>query len=480
MSILTDQGYIISKKEISEQKLKEIKSELKVKPFIRGARARFTKSFKIYLENDKKICIPKFYGLKKLGKPKKIELLPGKDIKLTFSGNMRDYQINLIEKIIPNILNQEGGIISLPPGRGKTVIALNILSRIKKKTLVIVHKTFLLNQWDQRIKQFLPNAKVGIIQGPVVDIEDKDIVIGMLQSISLKDDYNDDVFDDFGLIIADEVHHLGAEKFSKIFQKASAPYIIGLSATPFRDDKLEKVIKYYIGDIIHYEAPKVNQDITVKLYKFTVKHSKYDVVFNKHTKEVQVSTMITNITEIEERNIFICNLIKDCREVKERKILIFSDRRDHLDNLQEKINKLNIGTTSQYVGGLKQKVLDDAEKAEIIFSTYSMSSEALDISSLNTVILATPRRKVEQSTGRILRNEKGKYLAQPLIIDIIDSLKPFTSQSYERKSYYKKITKDINSLKYDNGQIIEEKNKIVNKKNNELSDEEDLFLSDSD
>lgn len=487
MSILCDQGYIVSKNDITEQLLKEIKKELKVKPFVRGARAKFTKGFKIYLENDKKLCIPKFYGIKKLGKPKKIDLSPGKDISLNFNGSMRDYQIELINKILPVIKRQEGGIISLPPGRGKTVIALNLLSKIKKKTLVIVHKTFLLNQWEKRINQFLPDAKVGIIQGPTVDTDGKDIVIGMLQSISLKDDYSDDVFDDFGLIISDEVHHLGAEKFSKIFQKASAPYMIGLSATPFRDDKLEKVIQYYIGDIIHYEEPKINQAIICKLYKFTMKHAKYEVVFNKYTKEVQISTMITNLTELEERNKFIISLIKEARENTSRKLLILSDRRDHLDYLQTKVDELDIGTTSQYVGGLKQKILDEAEEANIIFSTYSMSSEALDISSLNTVILATPRRKVEQSTGRILRAEKGKYLAQPLIIDIIDSLRPLTSQSYGRKSYYKKITKpkDIHIYKYKDGEVTEEAQRVSSKKSSkssidENSDNESLFLSDSD
>ena len=493
-SILCNQGYIINKKDLSEKQLKEIKNELKVKPFTRGKRGQFAKRFKIYMENNDKLAIPKFYGINKLGSPKKTDLLSGKDINLKFNGDMRDYQLNLINKIMPVIMNQKGGIISLPPGRGKTVIALNILSRVKKKTLVIVHKTFLLNQWEKRINQFLPDAKVGIIQGPKVDIEGKDIVIGMLQSISLKDDYDDDVFDDFGFIISDEVHHLGAEKFSKVFQKASAPYMIGLSATPFRDDKLDKVIQYFIGDIIHYEAPKVNQEINVDIYKFTMKHEKYEIVLNKYTKEVQISTMITNISEMEERNEFICGLIEKCREVKERKVLVLSDRREHLNNLQEKVDKLDIGTTSQYVGGMKQKLLDESEKANIIFSTYSMSSEALDISSLNTVILATPRRKVEQSTGRILRKEKGEYLVQPLIIDVIDSLRPFTAQSYGRKTYYKKITKGdfIRNFKYEKGEIIEEKSKkssnkkssskkSSNKKENLIeSDEESLFISDSD
>ena len=121
-----------------------------------------------------------------------------------------------------------------------------MISELKKKTLVVVHKTFLLNQWKNRIEQFLPNTKVGIIQGKIIDIEDKDIIIGMLQSLSLKDDYPDDLFDDIGTIIFDECHHLSAEKFSQILRKISVPYMIGLSGTPYRNDKLEKVFEYYI------------------------------------------------------------------------------------------------------------------------------------------------------------------------------------------------------------------------------------------
>ena len=86
-----------------------------------------------------------------------------------------------------------------------------------------------------------------------------------------------------------------------------------------------------------------------------------------------------------------------------------SDRLDHLDYMLNKVNELDIGTSDKYIGGMKQEKLDIAEKADIIFSTYSMSSEALDISSLNTIILSTSRKNVEQSVGRILRNQKPPY-----------------------------------------------------------------------
>ena len=184
-------------------------------------------------------------------------------------------------------------------------------------------------------------------------------------------------------------------------------------------------------------------------------------------------------------------LIKKCREDISRKLLILSDRLDHLDFMKNKIDELDCGTTSKYIGGMKQQKLDIAEQADIIFSTYSMSSEALDISSLNTIILSTSRRNVEQSVGRILRNQKGNYLAHPLVIDVVDSLRTFTNQGYTRKTYYKKITNfdNIVTYSYKEGEIIEEPRKerkqTTNKETSKFVDldeeaeDESLFI-DSD
>ena len=132
-SVLCNQGYIITKKNISEEKLKDIKKDLKVKPFIPGSRGKFSKSFKIYFENNEKLCIPKFYGLSNFGKPSLIDFMNSKNINLDFAGNLRDYQIKVIDTVLPKIKDQKGGTISLPPGRGKTVIACKLISDLKKK-----------------------------------------------------------------------------------------------------------------------------------------------------------------------------------------------------------------------------------------------------------------------------------------------------------------------------------------------------------
>ena len=349
-SVLCNRGYVIQKNKYSEEIINNIKKDLNVKPFIRGARSIKAEKFDVYLENETKLCLPKFYALDKLGKPNKIDENIGEDITIKFEGTLRDYQEKIINVILPKIKNTGGGILSIPPGKGKTVLGIYLSYLLKKKTLVIVHKTFLVNQWRNRIQQYVPTAKVGIIQGEKIDIEDKDIVIGMLQSISMKD-YELDVFNSFGFIILDEVHHLGAKVFSRALQKASAQYMLGLSATPNREDKLEKVIKWYIGDILYHELPQINQEIKIRIYKYDTDHKDYIVVHNKYTKEAQTPTMITNIVKIPDRNNHIIKLINNIKEDENnRKILLLSGRLDHLDNLKNIIDKDNKYTTSKYIG----------------------------------------------------------------------------------------------------------------------------------
>jgi superfamily II DNA or RNA helicase len=119
--------------------------------------------------------------------------------------------------------------IQLPPGFGKTVMALYLISKLKVKTLIIVHKEFLMNQWKERIAQYIPNCSVGIIKQKKVE-SNNDIVIASLQSLCMRS-YDEDVFKDFGFLIIDECHHVGAQVFSKALFKVNFKYTLGLSAT---------------------------------------------------------------------------------------------------------------------------------------------------------------------------------------------------------------------------------------------------------
>jgi len=212
--LYTKRGYAIYKKYYSSKTLNKTKKDLMMTPFSLND---FNKPppFPIYLESPQKLYLPKHYGFEQYGTPDNIKINRGEPIELKFNGSLKDYQHEAINKFLDScILNDNfdscelltksnGGIISVPCAWGKTCGALYIISKLLRKTIIVVHKEFLMNQWKERIKQFLPGARVGTIQGKTIDIDDKDIVLCMLQSLSQKE-YDVDLFDSFGFVVVDE------------------------------------------------------------------------------------------------------------------------------------------------------------------------------------------------------------------------------------------------------------------------------------
>ena len=247
--ILTKRGYSFIKQEITVKQLESIKQKLNVRPFVNTEYGPPPPCFRIYLESQTKLYIPKHYAYKEFGEPERVKLPPGEDREFRFVGQLRDKQLPVVKAFMdscditkPYKKASRGGIISVPCGFGKTVLALYLIGKLKKKTIVIVHKEFLVNQWKERIHQYLPDAKIGTIQGNKIDTEDCDIVIGMLQSLSMKD-YPESLFNDYGFCIVDECHHIAAEVFSRSLSKVNSQFMLGLSATPKRKDGLSKVFE---------------------------------------------------------------------------------------------------------------------------------------------------------------------------------------------------------------------------------------------
>ena len=188
---LGKRGYCIYKKDLSITQQENLRNDLMIAPYIPKSPVKSEK-FPVYRESVQKMYIPRFYGESVYGKPKEIRLEEPEKSNMKFAGELRPYQNNIVS-VYHKGLERGGGLLEVPCGRGKTVCALKIAADIGLKTIVIVHKGFLLNQWVERIQQFIPNAKVGKIQGQTIDIEGKDIVIGMLQSLSMKE-YPEDLF----------------------------------------------------------------------------------------------------------------------------------------------------------------------------------------------------------------------------------------------------------------------------------------------
>ena len=443
-TFINREGYILNKTNINTSLIDSVKKDLTVTPHQTFKPPNVKPViFKVYSENDTYISIPKFYGIKKFGKADEDLIEPGKCIDIKFNSNLKPNQVEITNKTITHIDRTNGGLICVGCGVGKTVMGLYIACHYKVKTLIIVHKTFLLNQWKERIEQFT-NARIGIIQQSNIDVEDKDIVIGMLQSIA-RDKYDRDIFMDFGLVIFDEAHHAPSEYFSKALPIIGCKLSLGLSATPKRADKMEKILYWYLGEIAYSAPPNKNENVLVRAYNYECNNPMFKES-RMYTGDVNRAKTINNITGIDLRNNFIVDRIQEILlEEPNRKILILSDRIEHLDILKINIDKFikipnKVITCEYYIGGMKQSKLDQASEANIILGSYGMASEGLDIPSLNTLIMATPRREVEQSIGRIIR-KVGEV--QPLIIDIIDMLPSFANQGIHRRKLYKNLNYQI-------------------------------------
>lgn len=315
-----------------------------------------------------------------------------------------------------------------------TVLALKIVEVIKKKTIIFVHKTFLKNQWIERIKEYLPNAKIGCIQGQVIDIEGKDIVIAMIQSISMKS-YPDSLFDDFGLSIYDECHHISSEVFSNCLRKCTTLYGLGLSATMNRKDGLTNVFKMYLGDICYKnKSEQIQFDVLVKAIDYNVyDDDEYNEVARDYRGNVKHTTMLSKVSNFNYRTDFIVNVIENELKINNnQQILLLAHQRKFLNYLFKAIEYKNLGTVGYYIGGMKEADLKASEKNQIILATYQMAAEGLDIKTLTSLILATPKSDIVQSVGRILREKH----SNPLIIDIIDQHDCFINQFAKRKAFY--------------------------------------------
>jgi len=294
------------------------------------------------------------------------------NINVPFQGtlNVKTLQDIATTKTIETLETKGGGILSLPPGYGKTTCALYVLSKMKVKTLIIVHKEFLMNQWIERINQFLGDASVGIIRQNKVDIDGKDIVIGMLQSIAMKD-YPKGTFDSFGMTIIDETHHICSNVFSRAFFKFTTPYYLGLSATPHRKDGLTKVLEWFIGPIF-YSIERENQSgVTVENLYFEHESYKDPLPVNRAGK-VSVVDIITKMVNIPERNDAILECVKRLYS-QERNVMILSERRDHCFRMKEMIEEELGSVVGLYMGGMKQGELDESEKKQVIIATYSLA-----------------------------------------------------------------------------------------------------------
>jgi superfamily II DNA or RNA helicase len=438
--VLTSKGYAIKKSCVNETQIQELRSELTMSPKTLDKFQKDINNFPIYAESKTRFYVPRHWGIKKFGKPEVNIVSEGLVLPetISFNGAPRDYQKDIIDTFIDKGSN---GLISVVCGMGKTVMALNIAVRLKRRFLIIVDKEFLMNQWKSEIENFIIGARVGILQANKVEMDSEkyDITICMIQTICRRE-FPEGFFDEYGFTIFDECHHLGASYFSKALLKVQTKYMLGLSATPTRDDGLEKVFEYYLGDYIVKQTQRApDKDAVVKAVWFNSEDPQYKDVPVNWRGEPVTAKLLNQVADFEPRNKKIIELIDEYAKDPHRYILILSDRISQLEWIEKALNEWPTKFVyGYYIGGMKQTKLDEnAEKCQILLATYQMASEGFSIKRLNTVILATPRKKVEQSTGRIFREKIDERKLAPHIVDIIDSHECYVRRWYVRHKFYK-------------------------------------------
>lgn len=433
-----NRGCFVYKDDIDPIFEKKFKKDLEVTP-INLYDNNYTPSFKVFRESPNKYRLPKYYVHKHLGVPQYCHGYNHININLKFNGTLnpktkQDIAVNTcLVKLRQNGNFGNGGLLELPPGFGKTTCSLYILSQLSVKTLIIVHKEFLMNQWIERIKTFLPQASIGTLRQNKVDIEGKDIVIAMLQSLSMKE-YPKDTFDSFGFTIIDETHHICSRTFSNALFKVNTRYILGLTATPQRKDGLTHVLHMFMGETLF----KVERELSSKVYLEQVNfdaNQYFDEIPMSANGKVSNVEIITKLVNCNERNKVIMSKIDEL-VLKKRNIIILTERRNHCDTLHNYCISKNYDC-GLYIGGMKQKDLEVSEQKQVIIATYSLAHEGLDIPKLDSLIFATPKSDVVQASGRIMRETKGK-IHDPYIVDIVDNIAPLQGMFRKRKAYYKK------------------------------------------
>jgi len=403
------------------------------------------KYFKLIEETENEIIIPRGFANKliKFCQENNIsytiederKLLP----KIEFESTIQlfQYQQQTIEKII----SKNFGVIVAPPGSGKTVIGLELITQKQQSALILVHRKQLLDQWIERIESFLniPKKEIGQIGSGKIKIG-KQITIGMLQSLAKVSDFTK-LSDSFGIIIVDECHHIPAKTFREIITKLNSFYLYGLTATPNRKNNDEKLIYVFIGEIIaelktnEITEKKVNA-ITVNIVETGIS-APFDYRIDNYETISKILVFDTS------RNLLIINKIAN-ELTQNRKILVLTERKEHIEvlnlYLKEKYETIAISGDDSEISKKSKLAQIKSGHFQVVLSTGQFFGEGVDIDSLDCLFLVYPfafEGKLVQYIGRIQRSEN-----PPIIYDFRDSKIDYFEKLFkQRNRYYKKLEK---------------------------------------
>jgi superfamily II DNA or RNA helicase len=414
---------------------------------------------------------------------------------IRYTGRSNPNQIIVVDHIIAGMKSAPsfyGATIKLLAGCGKTYAAMDIIGRLRMKTLIVVPNTYLLDQWVVLLREYFPAAKIGTLYGK--QKEDGDIIVGIINTLAELDSFDvktkkpwpnigktlrhmntsstikvDTLMKRVGLTIMDESQMYCSKEFRKVFKRIHSRYTIGLSATPdIRDDKLDAVHQLWLGPIIDAETlPGFNktQDVfvsTAKMIEYHAEEAYCKFNIRQETGMIDYASVVESIVNDPHRNRLIIDQILELMG-KGLYTFVFSDRRSHLEHLYNLLEQqcaraeqsahLELPESDMKVilyGGSSEDTIDKAKTlGTVIFTTYPYAAVGVSITKLNALVMATPRRSnMKQIINRVFRLGSDASVRR-IIIDICDAKLPIKGQKRERIKAYQERGCDIVKTRVD-------------------------------
>ncbi len=408
------------------------------------------------------ICLPRGLedGLEKLSThiEWKDQTIKGNAINVSFVGELKSEQ----EKATAELLKNSNGVLAARTGFGKTVVAAKIIAARKVSTLILVNNRELAQQWKKQLKNFLNiNGKPLIKEYTATGRKRKKDMIGSFYGSthnrsgvidiatiqSFKGTKEEQaILNDYGMVIFDEVHHVPAFSYDEVIKNIGAHYLYGLSATPYRQDGLSKIITLRMGKI-RYQTDLVDSRHSLDTIRRVV--PRYTNL-GLNLPELKVNTLNENYELLAKNDDRNKSILKDITTNlhQKRHILVLTHRVTHLQLLADHLKDSSSFPIYKLYGaqGAKKnhatvEKINDTDTPFVIFATSKYAGEGLDIGALDTIVLAMPnswKGIIFQTLGRLQRDVTNKKELR--VYDYVDILiPPFARMYQKRKKAYEKL-----------------------------------------
>lgn len=376
-----------------------------------------------------------------------LELLAGQDITtvlrdertegtplkgIRFLGSLRKEQLSAVN----TLAEQDVGILHAPTAFGKTITAIGMIAKRRVNTLVLVHSKELVLQWQERLQSFLADVEIGVVFGGRAKPTGQIDVATYQSLLSRTDNIIKPFAFEYGQVIVDECHHLSAPRYGHLLSELSPRYVMGVTATPQRQDGHQPIIFMQAGPIRFHARAKEQADFAKTLYRCIVNTTPPAALMDKEHKP-HISAVFKWLIEEETRTERIVSDITRSIQLG-RSPIVLTERRSHAEDLSKRLEALGY-QTSTLKGGMKASQMREEkarlEQVDVVIATGKYVGEGFDLPRLDTLFLVLPiswKGTLAQYVGRIHRVSDGK--AEVQVYDYIDIGHPMLEKMFGRRA----------------------------------------------